>query len=104
MLIDTATPPQTERKLRHAAVLLNFFDVNTATGERSVELQVGDYPLLGLQTDLLVVSAFSGHYTPVRRTLLGHLHEAYGLKLSDLEIALDLRSSPLKTWVSVPMV
>jgi hypothetical protein len=84
-------------------VLLNFFDVDTATGERSVELQVGDYPQLGLQTDLLVVSAFSGHYAPVRRTLLGRLHEAYGLKLSDLEVALDLRSSPLKAWVSAPV-
>ena len=84
-------------------MLLNFFDVDTATGERSVELQVGDYPELGLQTDLLVVSAFRGHYAPVPRTLLGRLHDAYGLRLSDLEIALDLRSSPLKAWVSAPV-
>ena len=45
-------------------MLLNFFDVDTATGERSVELQVGDYPQLGLQSDLLVVSAFRGALRP----------------------------------------
>ena len=84
-------------------MLLNFFDVDTATGERSVELQVGDYPQLGLQSDLLVVSAFQGHYAPVPCTLLGRLHEAYGLRLSELEIVLDLRSSPLKAWVSAPL-
>lgn len=84
-------------------MLLNFFDVDTATGERSVELQVGDYPQLGLQSDLLVVSAFRGHYAPVPRTLLGRLHEAYGLRLSELDVALDLRSSPLKAWVSAPL-
>lgn len=84
-------------------MLLNFFDVETTSGERSVELQVGDYPQLGLTTDLLVVSAFSGDYAPVTSTLLGRLHEAYGLRLSDLEIALDLRSSPLKAWVSAPV-
>ena len=81
-------------------MLLNFFDVDTATGERSVELQVGDYPQLGLQSDLLVVSAFQEHYAPAPRTLLGRLHEAYGLRLSELEIPLDLRSSPFKAWVS----
>ena len=84
-------------------MLLNFFDVDTATGERSVELQVGDFAELGIQADLLVVSAFEGHYAPVRGTLLGCLHEAFGLQLDQLEIALDLRNSPLKAWVSAPI-
>jgi hypothetical protein len=84
-------------------VLLNVFDVDTTTGERSVELQVGDLPFLGLDADLLVVSAFEGHYKPVPGTLLGRLWEAYGLRLRDLEIALDLRSSPLRSWVSAPL-
>jgi hypothetical protein len=84
-------------------VLLNFFDVDTATGERSVELQVGDLPSLGLDADLLVVSVFEGHYRPVRGTLLGRLYEAYGLRLPDVEMALDLRRSPLKSWVSAPL-
>lgn len=84
-------------------MLLNFFDVETATGERSVELHVGDLPTLGLDVDLLVVSAFEGDYTPVPRTLLGRLYQEYGLLLSDLPIDLDLRRSPLKSWVSAPL-
>lgn len=90
-------------QVRPNPVLLNFFDVDTATGERSVELHVGDYPQLGLVTDLMVVSAFEGTYAPVRGTLLGRLYEEYNLKLSDLDIALDLRSSPLKAWISEPL-
>ena len=86
-----------------AIVLLNFFDVETATGERSVELHMGDLPTLGLDVDLLVVSAFEGDYTPVPRTLLGRLYQVYGLLLSDLPIDLDLRRSPLKSWVSAPL-
>ena len=89
-------------QVRPNPVLLNFFDVDTATGERSVELHVGDYPQLGLVTDLMVVSAFEGTYAPVHGTLLGRLYEEYNLKLSDLDIALDLRSSPLKAWISEP--
>jgi hypothetical protein len=84
-------------------MLLNFFDVDTARGERSVELQVGDYPQLGLQTDLLVVSAFEGDYAPIPGTLLGRLKQAYGLELDALDLALDLRHSPLKAWVSEPL-
>ncbi|MFM7675814.1 MAG: hypothetical protein ACKO5F_09580 [Synechococcus sp.] len=85
-------------------MLLNFFDVDTSSGERSVELQVGDLPELGLAVDLLVVSAFEGDYEPVTGTLLGRLQEAYGLHLGEIEPALDLRNSPLKAWVSQPLV
>lgn len=84
-------------------MLLNFFDVDTASGERSVELQVGDLAALGVDADLLVVSAFEGHNEPVRGTLLGRLDEAYGVRLHDLDIALDLRRSPLRSWVSAPL-
>ena len=85
-------------------MLLNFFDVDTATGDRSVELQVGDYPQLALQTDLLVVSTFSEQYAPSNSSLLHALHEAYDIRLTDLEIAVDLRNSPIKAWVSAPIV
>ena len=40
---------------------LNGFDVDTATGTRQVELRLGDLPGLGLDLDLLVVSAFEPH-------------------------------------------
>lgn len=81
-------------------MLLNGFDIDTATGERSVELRVGDFPALGITVDLLVVSAFEGGYEPVPGTLLGRLQEAYGLTIGQLPVALDLRASPLRCWVS----
>lgn len=84
-------------------MLLNFFDVETANGDCGVELHVGDLPDLGLEVDLLVVSAFQGHYQPVKGTLLGRLQEAYRLDLTRLEVDLDLRSSPLHCWVSAPL-
>jgi len=84
-------------------VLLNGFDVDTASGTRHVELRVGDLPGLGLEVDLLVVSAFEGDYRPLPGTLLGRLDQAYGLRLDRLACALDLRSSPLKCWVSGPI-
>lgn len=85
------------------AVLLTFFDIETAHGRSTVELQAGDFPSLGLTADLLVVSAFERCYAPVPGTLIGRLHEAYGLQLKALPIALDLRSSPLKCWVSAEL-
>ncbi len=84
-------------------MLLNGFDVDTASGSRHVELRVGDLPCLGLEVDLLVVSAFEGDYASIPGTLLGRLEQAYGLRLDRLAIALDLRSSPLKCWVSAPI-
>lgn len=81
-------------------MLLNGFDVDTATGTRHVELRVGDLPALGIEVDLLVVSAFEGDYRPLEGTLLGRLEQAYGIRLDRLASALDLRSSPLKCWVS----
>ena len=84
-------------------MLLNGFDVDTASSSSQVELRVGDLPGLGLNVDLLVVSAFEGDYEPVPGTLLGCLEQAYGLRLDRLAGALDLRSSPLKCWVSAPI-
>ena len=81
-------------------MLLNGFDVDTASGTRQVELRVGDLPGLGLDVDLLVVSAFEGDVAPVAGTLLGRLMQAYGIRVDRLACALDLRRSPLKCWVS----
>ncbi len=84
-------------------MLLNGFDIDTATGGRNVELRVGDFPSLGINVDLLVVSAFEGAYAPTPGTMLGCLSEVYGLRLHQLPVALDLRSSPLRSWVSGPI-
>ena len=84
-------------------MLLNGFDVDTATGNRHVELRLGDLPGLGIDVDLLVVSAFAGDVAPVPGTLLGRLQQAYGIRLDQLGCALDLRNSPLQCWVSKPI-
>ena len=84
-------------------MLLNGFDVDTATGTRHVELRHGDLPGLGIDVDLLVVSAFAGDVAPVAGTLLGRLQQAYGIRLEELGCALDLRNSPLQCWVSEPI-
>ena len=84
-------------------MLLNGFDVDTASGTRHVELRVGDLPGLGLDVDLLVVSAFEGGYSPIQGTLLGRLDQVYGIRLDRLDCALDLRGSPLKGWVTAPI-
>lgn len=84
-------------------MLLNGFDVDTASGTRNVELRVGDLPGLGLDVDLLVVSAFEGDYEPIEGTLLGRLDQVYGICLDRLDCALDLRGSPLKGWVTAPI-
>ena len=84
-------------------MLLNAFDIDTRTGERSLELRVGDFPQLEINADLLVVSAFEGCYAPTSGTLLGRLHEAYGLNINKLIRAVDLTNSPLKSWISEPI-
>ena len=94
---QTFVPPQC------SPVLLNGFDVDTSTGTRNVELRVGDLPGLGIEVDILVVSAFEGFYEPTPGTLLGRLKQAYGIRLDRLSSDLDLRSSPLKCWVSKPI-
>lgn len=81
-------------------MLLNFFDIENANGESTVELQAGDFPALGLNADLLVIAVSDWRYEPVPGSLIGRLHEAYNLDLTSIPIALDLRSSPLKCWVS----
>ena len=84
-------------------MLLNGFDVDTATGTRNVELRVGDLPGLGIEVDILVVSAFEGFYEPTPGTLLGRLKQAYDIRLDRMTSDLDLRGSPLKCWVSKPI-
>ena len=94
---------QTWRRCAETLVLLNFFDVDTAGAQRCVELRVGDFPALALETDLLVVSAFERCYLPRPGTLIARLQEIYGIELERLPKALDLRDSPLQCWVSIPL-
>ena len=84
-------------------MLLNAFDVDPGSAERTVELQAGELFELGLQADLLVVSAYAGNYEPVPGTLVARLHGACGLELGQLPRALDFSASPVGAWVSPPL-
>ncbi len=84
-------------------MLLNAFDVDPGAAERTLELRCGELFALGLQADLLVVSAYAGNYEPVPGTLVARLQEACGLELGQLPRALDLSGGPVGAWVSHPL-
>ena len=84
-------------------MLLNAFDVDPGAAERTVELRYGELFELGIHADLLVVSAWSGSYSPVAGTLVQRLEEACNLKLGQLPRQLDLTSGPIGAWLSVPL-
>ncbi len=84
-------------------MLLNAFDVDPGAAERTLELQVGELFALGLQADLLVVSAWQGIYEPVPGTLVHRLEEVCGLVLGSCPRALDFTGTPVGAWVSPPL-
>lgn len=81
-------------------MLLNAFDVDPSANERTVELRHGELTTLGLQSDLLVVSAITGNYEPEPGTLVAWLRQLCGLDLADLPRQLDLTGTALGAWVS----
>lgn len=85
------------------AMLLNGFDVDPGPSERTVELQLGDLFELGIQADVLVVSAVSGVPEPIQGTLLHRLDQACGLHLDQIPRQLDLTACPIGAWVSQPL-
>jgi len=84
-------------------VLLNAFDVDPGAAERTLELRAGELFALGLQADLLVVSAYAGNYEPVPGTLVARLRETCGVALGELPRVLDLSGGPVGAWVSPPL-
>jgi len=84
-------------------MLLNAFDVDPGAAERTLELQAGELFGLGLQADVLVVSAWRGSYTPVPGTLVHRLQEVCGLDLARCPRALDCSDSPVGAWISPPL-
>lgn len=81
-------------------MLLNAFDVDPSAAERSLELRHGELFALGLQVDLLVISAYAGNYEPVPGTLVERLQSSCGLDLTRLPRQLDLTGTPLGAWIS----
>lgn len=84
-------------------MLLNVFDVDPGAAERTVELQAAELFELGLQLDLLVVSAYEGCFDPVDGTLIARLHQACGLDIRTLPRQLDLTGTPIGAWISLPV-
>lgn len=84
-------------------MLLNAFDVDPGAAERILELQDGELFSLGIQADLLVVSSRHGVYDPVPGTLVQGLQQACGIRIAELPRALDLSTSYLAAWVSIPL-
>lgn len=84
-------------------MLLNAFDVDPGAAERTVELQWGELFQLGIQADLLVISAWEGVYTPVPGTLVQRLAQACNLDVGTLPRELDLTQSHVGAWISPPL-
>ncbi len=84
-------------------MLLNAFDVDPSAAERSIELRSGELFALGLQADLLVISAYADHYKPVPGTLVARLEEMCGLELEGMPRQFDLSDGPLAAWLSPPL-
>jgi hypothetical protein len=81
-------------------MLLNAFDVDPGAAERSLELRHGELFALGLQADLLVVSAYAGNYQAVPGTLVERLLSACGLDLGRLPRQLDLSGTAVGAWIT----
>lgn len=84
-------------------MFLNAFDIDLGAAERTLELQWGELFELGLQADLLVVSAGAGNYELVSGTLVQGLLEHCGLEIGTLPRSVDLTSSAIGAWVSPPL-
>lgn len=84
-------------------MLLNAFDIDPGTDERTLELQSGELIDLGLRVELLVVSARPGNYEPLPGTLFHALEHQFGIQADQLPKALDLRTGDIGAWVSPPL-
>lgn len=85
------------------AMLLNAFDLETSSGTRTLELRAGFFPSLGIDADLLAVSARSLDERDQANAMVTRLHHSYGLQLARTSKAVDLSGSLLNSWVSAPL-
>ena len=76
-----------------------FFDLETSNGARNLELRAGFFPDMGLDVDLLAISANGLHDESHHDSVVKELKSSYGLKLS-VSKAVDLSGSLLNSWVS----
>lgn len=77
------------------------YEVRTRDGSyKSIELHLGCYEDLGIQTDILVCSAFKGDYAPLRGTLIGSIAFSYGINVAVLARNPFINLNAIGTWVS----
>ena len=84
-------------------MLLNAFDLETSRGARNLELRAGSFPNMGLDVDLLAISANGLNDRPPHDDVVVGLRSSYGLKLENIPKAVDLSGSLLNSWVSRPL-
>ena len=84
-------------------MFLNAFDLETSNGARNLELRAGFFPGMGLDVDLLAISANGLHGESHHDIVVKELKSSYGLKLESVSKAVDLSGSLLNSWVSQPL-
>jgi O-acetyl-ADP-ribose deacetylase (regulator of RNase III) len=79
---------------------LNYIEIETKSGYKSFELHCGDITNLDFNVDLLVLSAFSRSYKPVKGTVIGALYNK-GIDVEKLaeDCQYDFRNC-FGTWIS----
>ncbi|MDJ0841081.1 MAG: DUF4145 domain-containing protein [Acidobacteriota bacterium] len=80
--------------------LRNLFEIQTDSGIKTVELHEGDITKLSFKIDILVTSAFTGHYLPVKGSLIQAMQQI-GVDMEALsrKPLLDLRDK-FNVWLS----
>ncbi len=79
----------------------NIVPISTNSGFKTIEIHHGDLSQLGWNVDVIVISAFSGGYNPVKGTLIEALELNCNIVVRDLYLnnLFDFRDS-LNSWVS----
>ena len=84
-------------------MFLNAFDLETSNGARNLELRAGDFPEMGLDVDLLAISATDLNEEGHHNSPMVELQGCFGLQLENIPKAVDLSGSLLNSWVSQPL-
>ena len=86
----------------NASRLLNFLEIATPLGWRTIKLVDGNitYPDLASKPDILVVSSFKGAYKPVETTVIGQLFKNHSVSVEKLAEAPAFQVGARDAWLS----
>ena len=77
------------------------FPLRTRGGaSKQIDILCGPYEMLGISTDMLVVSAFRNDYYPLPGTMVGMLSTNYGVSVQELSQDPSIDLKDLGVWVS----